>query len=84
MILIFFSQIIFILGPSTRESQPVCGSDGVTYGSNCALECTKEYNKALTQEYEGACREMIAPGIIDIDDGGPLPIETPDQPAPTK
>lgn len=34
---------------------PVCGSDGVTYGNICFFNCAKQKNPKLTVAYKGEC-----------------------------
>lgn len=39
----------------TRNLRPSCGSDDVTYGNDCELNCRKEKDLSLTRLYSGKC-----------------------------
>lgn len=39
----------------TLDWTPVCGSDGVTYGNACELECEQRYTLNLVMSKEGEC-----------------------------
>jgi len=39
----------------TYQYEPICGSDGNTYGNECQLKCEKEKNSALTIAKKGQC-----------------------------
>lgn len=41
----------------TREYNPVCGSDGVTYSNKCEFDCEFDKNKALEIAHYGECSE---------------------------
>lgn len=41
----------------TRQYQPICASDGVTYSNQCSFDCKKKYNRELDIEYYGVCEE---------------------------
>lgn len=39
----------------TRNYDPVCGSDGITYGNKCLFLCEKENREDLQIEHDGVC-----------------------------
>ncbi|VVC88602.1 unnamed protein product [Leptidea sinapis] len=39
----------------TREGRPVCGTNGVTYGNPCMLNCARESNESLHILHPGQC-----------------------------
>ncbi|CAH2044132.1 unnamed protein product, partial [Iphiclides podalirius] len=43
-----------------RHPNPVCGSDGQTYGSACFLQCARSHNPDLTVASEGPCEPPTA------------------------
>jgi len=60
-------QLIPIVNCAERcgnASQPVCGSDGMTYGSGCLAGCAGAAVSA-----EGECATAPAPGCTDTDSG---------------
>lgn len=44
----------------TREYQPICASNGVTYANKCYYRCEKEQNNELSILFEGDCDEPEA------------------------
>ena len=44
----------------TREYQPICASNGVTYSNKCYYKCEKDHNKELSIKFEGECDEREA------------------------
>ncbi|OWZ24126.1 hypothetical protein PHMEG_000882 [Phytophthora megakarya] len=41
----------------TKEFQPLCGSDEVTYGNKCLFQNAKCCNSTLTLAFEGECSD---------------------------
>lgn len=68
----YFSALVFILSAQlwseipaqstchcTRHSQPVCGSDGITYSNPCVLRCTQASSlRPLTIVSQGPCQNQ--------------------------
>lgn len=42
----------------TREYNPICASNGVTYANQCFYKCEKERNKSLNIKFFGRCEEQ--------------------------
>lgn len=43
----------------TMDYNPVCGSDGVTYGNGCSLNCETHKHPELSVAYDGPCTKKI-------------------------
>lgn len=41
----------------TREYNPICASNGVTYSNRCYYDCEKKKNKDLGIQFMGDCDE---------------------------
>ncbi|KAK2540861.1 hypothetical protein Q9966_004560 [Columba livia] len=46
--------------PCTKDFNPICGSDGVTYDNECLLcSYNREYGTNVSKDHDGQCREVI-------------------------
>ncbi|XP_017782606.1 PREDICTED: four-domain proteases inhibitor-like [Nicrophorus vespilloides] len=45
----------------TKEYNPVCGTDAVTYDNLCLLKCARETDASVYLLYEGACKKNQKP-----------------------
>lgn len=41
----------------TREYNPICGSDNITYGNQCLFDCGKRRNYDLSIKFHGDCED---------------------------
>ncbi|KAL7637536.1 UNVERIFIED_CONTAM: hypothetical protein RMT77_012264 [Armadillidium vulgare] len=64
-VIFFFVFIVMASSASFRNDgtqcaipfilSPVCGTDGVTYDNNWALECEQKKNPGLRKKHQGPC-----------------------------
>lgn len=52
--------------PCTREYQPFCASNNVTYDNKCLFECAQGKNQHLSIQFQGRCGEI--PNITQFSD----------------
>lgn len=48
----------------TREYNPICASDNVTYNNECLFECEKRHNYDLSIKFYGDCADKAAEECI--------------------